>query len=104
MSTNPSQKLQVSDGKTKKVLRVALILSIATGIEFVIAFVLNTGGVKTSIFILLTAVKAFYIVGEFMHLSHEKKSLIWSIILPTLLIAILLFILFHESAHTLYTF
>jgi cytochrome c oxidase subunit 4 len=31
-------------------------------------------------------VKAFYIVSEFMHLGHEVKGLIYSVILPMIFI------------------
>ena len=54
--------------------------------KFLIAFKLDSGGLKTSIFVVITLYKAFYIVGEFMHLSHEVKSLIWTIILPLIFV------------------
>jgi len=38
-----------------------------------------------SLFILLTIFKAFYIVAEFMHLKHEIKNLIMTILMPLLL-------------------
>ncbi len=68
--------------KILKIWKVTGILFLATVIEFIFAFTLEAGSLKTSIFILLTVVKAFYIVGEFMHLSHESKSLIYSIVIP----------------------
>lgn len=75
-----------------------LILLAVTAVEFVIAFTMDHGAIKTFIFVALTIVKAFYIVGEFMHLSHEKKSLIWSILLPTMFIVFLLFILSYQGS------
>ena len=98
-SSTPSA---TSKAKIQKVLRVALILSIATAIEFVIAFVMQAGATKTAIFVVLTIVKAFYIVGEFMHLSHERKSLIWSVLFPMIFVALLIFILIYESGHVVY--
>lgn len=68
--------------KIKKIWITALILAVVTAIEFIFAFTLGRGIVLTSIFVLLTFVKTFYIVGEFMHLKYEVKSLIWSIIFP----------------------
>ena len=88
--------------KTKKLLRVALILSIVTAIEFVVAFTMEAGSVKTLVFVLLTIVKAFYIVGEFMHLSHERRSMIWTVLFPMLFVALLIFILIYESGHAVY--
>tara|TARA_B100000900_G_C20363091_1_gene627142 strand:- start:311 stop:628 length:318 start_codon:yes stop_codon:yes gene_type:complete len=53
------------------------------------------------IFIILTLVKAAYIVMEFMHLGQEKKSLRWVILLPALiLIPYMLFILLSEGLYT----
>lgn len=91
-----------SRAKIRKLLRVALILSVATGIEFAIAFAMQAGLIKTFIFILLTLVKAFYIVGEFMHLSYERKSLIWSVVFPMVFVVLLILILIYESGHGIY--
>tara|TARA_B100001250_G_scaffold99160_1_gene83355 strand:+ start:12996 stop:13313 length:318 start_codon:yes stop_codon:yes gene_type:complete len=50
-------------------------------------------------FIILTIIKAYYIVGVFMHLGHEKKSLQISIVAPMwVLIPYLLFILLSEAS------
>lgn len=68
--------------KIKRIWTVTAILAGWTAVEFIVAFNLDSGFLKTSIFVVLTIVKAFYIVGEFMHLKHEVKSLIWSILLP----------------------
>lgn len=53
------------------------------------------------IFIILTLVKAAYIVMVFMHLGHEKKGLRWVIIAPMfVLIPYLLFIILVEGLYT----
>tara|TARA_B100000900_G_scaffold305249_1_gene263901 strand:+ start:2569 stop:2949 length:381 start_codon:yes stop_codon:yes gene_type:complete len=55
----------------------------------------------THIFIILTIIKAAYIVMEFMHLGHEAKGLKLTILLPcVVLIPYLLFILISESVMT----
>tara|TARA_B100001142_G_scaffold328810_1_gene389965 strand:- start:3832 stop:4155 length:324 start_codon:yes stop_codon:yes gene_type:complete len=52
------------------------------------------------VFIVLTIVKAAYIVNVFMHLGFERKSLQWTILLPAfILVPYLLFILFSEAGH-----
>ncbi len=52
------------------------------------------------VFIILTLVKAGYIVLSFMHLGHERKSLKWTILLPAfILVPYLLFIILTEAAH-----
>ncbi|MFT6881352.1 MAG: cytochrome c oxidase subunit 4 [Marinoscillum sp.] len=92
------QVIPEDKAKTKKILKVAIILGILTAIEFVIAFTISGGLFKTTIFILMTLVKAYYIVSEFMHLGHERKSLIWSIILPTMFIFFFIFIMIYQGA------
>jgi cytochrome c oxidase subunit 4 len=52
------------------------------------------------IFIILTLVKAYYIVAFFMHLKYEKTSLKWTIYLPALiLIPYLTFIVLTEGSY-----
>ena len=83
--------------KIAKIWKTAGILAVVTAIEFVLAFTLKRGVVLTSFFVLLTFVKTFYIVGEFMHLKYEAKTLIWSIIIPTLFIMWLILALMVEG-------
>jgi cytochrome c oxidase subunit IV len=45
----------------------------------------------------MTLVKAFYIVGEFMHLKGEVKTLIWSIVLPLVFVIWLIIALLLEG-------
>ncbi|WP_286757214.1 MULTISPECIES: cytochrome C oxidase subunit IV family protein [Roseivirga] len=66
--------------------KIAGILAFVTAIEYVFAFTMDAGTLRSAIFIGLTIVKAFYIVSEFMHLGHEVKGLIYSIILPMIFI------------------
>lgn len=73
---------EIPKANTKKIWRTFWILLIVTAIEFVFAFTLPRGVLLTVIFVTLTIVKAFYIVAEFMHLKHEVKTLIWSILIP----------------------
>ena len=87
----------VNKAKVRKLLRVALILFIVTAIEFVFAFTMESGPLRTSIFISLTIVKAFYIVSEFMHLKYEVKVLIWSIIIPMIFVVWLIIALIYEG-------
>lgn len=83
--------------KIRKLWNVALILLIITVAEFIIAFTLGTGVLKTSIFVLMTIVKAAYIVGEFMHLRHEVKVLMWSIVLPMVFVIWMLVAFVYEG-------
>ena len=83
--------------KVRNIIRVAVILGIVTAIEFVIAFTVDSGVLRTSVFVGLTIVKAYYIVSEFMHLGHERKALIWSILLPTIFVMWLIVALIYEG-------
>ena len=64
----------------KKIWQVFWILFILTAVEFVIAFTMPRGAGRNIIYILMTLVKAFYIVGTFMHLKDEVKSMITTIL------------------------
>jgi cytochrome c oxidase subunit IV len=75
------------------------ILLVLTGIEFVIAFTMPSSTLRVAIFSGMTIVKAFYIVGEFMHLKHEVKTLIWMVLIPTLFVVWLLTALMFEGGH-----
>lgn len=77
--------------------KVAGILLLVTIVEFIVAFTLGHGAFKTSIFVVMTIVKAAYIVGEFMHLKHEVKVLMWSILIPMVFVVWMLVALVYEG-------
>jgi len=83
--------------KIAKLWKVAGILGVVTAIEFVIAFTMSHGPLKTSIFIGLTIMKAAYIVGEFMHLRYEVKLLFWSILIPLTFVVWMLVAFIYEG-------
>ncbi|TAE30051.1 MAG: hypothetical protein EAZ91_11430 [Cytophagales bacterium] len=88
---------EVAPAQTGQIWKVFWILAAVTTLEFIIAFFIKPGYFKTSLFVGLTVVKAFYIVGEFMHLKHEAKGLIWAILLPCLFVVWLLLALMMEG-------
>lgn len=92
------QVIPVDKKKIQKIWKVAGILGGITAIEFVIAFTIGAGNAKTFLFIALTIWKAFYIVSEFMHLGHEKRSLKMSILLPLLFVIFLIFIMIYQGS------
>ena len=88
----------------KKIWKVTLLLSVLTTIEIIMGIYLSSRDasfwpvVKWS-FIIMTVVKAFYIVYEFMHLGHEKKSLRRYILVPYLIfIGYMIFLLLTEGS------
>ncbi len=60
-------------------------------------FVLAPGMIRNVIFIVLGIVKAWFIVGTFMHMKHEKKGLSYIIILPMVLILFFLAWMMYEG-------
>jgi cytochrome c oxidase subunit 4 len=85
--------------KIKKLWTVAGILGLITAIEFAVAFLVphEFEGTRVWLFIAMTIVKAAYIVGEFMHLRHEAKVLIWAILIPMIFVVWLLIALVYEG-------
>ena len=78
--------------KIWKIWKVAIILGVVTAAEFYVAlqFPESWKEFKLLLFIGMTFIKAGYIVGELMHLAHEKKTLMWTILLPTVFVIWLL--------------
>lgn len=89
----------------KKIYFVTAVLSVVTVLEVLLGVFWNSTGlpwlaVKYA-FIVLTIVKAGYIVMVFMHLGDERKGLKYLILLPyTLFILYLLFLLLMEAMAT----
>jgi cytochrome c oxidase subunit IV len=84
--------------KIRKIWLTALILLVVTAIEFVFAFTMPRGILLYVIFILLTIVKAYYIMMEFMHLGEEAKPLFYSIVVPLIFLVWLVIALMKEGS------
>ena len=89
---------EIAKPNTAWIWRVFGILVGITAIEFVFVFFMNPSTLRNSIFIVLTIMKAFFIVAEFMHLKHETKGLIWTILVPVSLLIWLLVALITEGS------
>ena len=75
--------------KVEGILPVALIQNKILGLEWL-----------THIFLILTLIKAAYIVMVFMHLGDENSGFKWTILLPAfVLVPYLIFIILAEVAH-----
>ena len=101
METLEEHKVHVQPKDKQKILglwKIAGILFVITAIEFVLAFTMPAGPLRTSIFILMTIVKAFYIVAEFMHLKGEVKALMFSILIPLVFVIWLIIALLFEGS------
>ncbi|MFN8353299.1 MAG: cytochrome C oxidase subunit IV family protein [Spirosomataceae bacterium] len=94
-----TEEQPIAPPQTKAIWRTFWILLVITLFEFIIAFTLHAKYLKISIFVLMTFVKAFYIVGEFMHLKHEVKSLIWTIVIPVVFVVWLVVAMIVEGGY-----
>jgi len=103
----PSEHHESPEG-TWWVWKVFIILLVVTTVEVALGIIkpepLLVGVLGTSllnvIFIVLTLVKAIYIVAEFMHLKYELVNLKWTIALPAIiLIPYLTFVLLVEGGY-----
>lgn len=82
---------RIKDPIVRSLLRVFWILLIVTIVEISLAFLyyfthFPPRMLLNIIFICLTVVKAFYIIGEFMHLRHEVSTLIKVFLIPLILL------------------
>lgn len=81
----------------KSIWKTFWILLGITIFEVGIAFSPLPHQVLKLIFIALTIVKAYYIVGFFMHLKHERLSFAWTIVLPFALIVYFIIMMMYEG-------
>lgn len=88
MSHHDDIKSSESKAQIKRILKILLWLSIITVVEvgFGLLFAYSMPrGILNTIFLVLTLLKAFFIVRVFMHLGDEVKSFIWLVIVPLVL-------------------
>ncbi|MFN4083173.1 MAG: cytochrome C oxidase subunit IV family protein [Bacteroidia bacterium] len=78
------------------------ILLALTIVDIVIYFMLLSyhGMIKNAVFIILGVVKAWYIVGIFMHMKFERKVLTYTIILPMAFVVFLVILMLIEGNYT----
>lgn len=92
---------EIAKPNTKAIWRTFWILLGITVLEFIVALAVPTSIVshqfKVALYAIMTVFKAGYIVGEFMHLRHEVKFLIYAILLPMIFVAWLLLALIWEG-------
>ena len=97
----------------KKIIFVTLLLSAITIVEVLVGIYFSKTKVgETSLtwtvikymYIVLTLVKAGYIVLVFMHLGDEHKSLRATILLPMVLVVYLIWIALYEGEYILQYF
>ena len=78
-------------GGTKEIWKVTIYLSVLTLIELALGFAMMGMGdglgkhLIKGVIVVLMLWKAFYIVGYFMHLKHEVRNLIMTVVVPLFL-------------------
>ena len=97
--------IHIVHSSKKEIWKVFGILLAITMLEFAIALTpaiqnLLSSGTATAIYLVLTVLKAFYIVGYFMHLKHERLNMAYTILIPLLFIAYLIALLLYEGVAT----
>ncbi len=87
--------------QTKKIWVTFFILVGITAVEFMFAFFFPKDLRTTliTIYVVLTLFKAFFIVSEFMHLGHEVKALVYSIVLPMMFVVWLIVAMIMEARY-----
>ena len=98
-----SEEKVIPQANTAHIWRVFWILLAITTFELIVGMFVapNYHQFKTTfavMYIVLTLVKAYYIVAEFMHLGHETKSLIWTILLPLVFLIWFIISMFYEGS------
>jgi cytochrome c oxidase subunit IV len=93
------QEQVIAPANTKIIWRTFWILLLITLFEFVVAFMVphEYKWLRIAIFVGMTIVKAAYIIGEFMHLRHEVKTMIWTILLPVIFVVWLIISMIYEG-------
>jgi cytochrome c oxidase subunit IV len=88
---------------TKELWRTFWLLLGITILDFILYFSMPPSMFRNSIFIFFGLVKAYYIVGAFMHMKNEKVNLAMCILVPTMFIIGLVMGLLYEG-HALSTY
>ncbi len=91
----------------KNIFKVTILLSVITAVEVLVGILFSKSNPDVSAgtweaikygYIILTLVKAGYIVMEFMHLGHERKSMKLTVLVPYIFfILYLIFIAINEA-------
>ncbi len=88
----------------KRIIKTTIILSLITAAEVLMGIFIKHGSslwpvVKWS-FIVMTIIKAAYIVSVFMHLGDERRNFRYFILIPYLIFALyIVYILLTESVY-----
>jgi cytochrome c oxidase subunit 4 len=97
--TNQELLYQVESHGTKEIWKIFLWLTFITILDIILYFAMPADMLRHIIFIVFGIIKAYLIVGYFMHLKHEKMGLILSIVVPMIFIIGLIAGLLYEGEY-----
>lgn len=83
-----------------KIWKTFWILLVLTLVDIGFYFMFSPGIYRNWLFIVLGVVKAYFIVGIFMHMKFERKFLAWMIILPMSFVIYLITLMVIEGNYT----
>ncbi|MCX6351129.1 MAG: cytochrome C oxidase subunit IV family protein [Bacteroidetes bacterium] len=91
----------------KEIWKVFFILLAITLLEFLIALTPSikhsmSKGTVIVVYLFLTLLKAFYIVGYFMHLRHEKMNMAYTILIPFMFIIYFVTLMILEGKYQVF--
>lgn len=105
-NNNTATELNTSDAMTpNRIWKVFFYLLGLTALEFIIALVFVHGGIIAkgpfviSVYVVLTIIKAYYIIAYFMHLKFETKGFIMIAGLAMILLVYFIILLFTEGGY-----
>ncbi len=82
---------------TKEIWMIFGWLTFITVLDIILYFVMPPTMFRNIIFIVFGIIKAYLIVGYFMHMKHERTNLALSIIVPILFVVGLIMGLLYEG-------
>ena len=82
---------------TKDIWMKFWILLGITILDIIMYYTFPIGMLRNVLFIIFGIVKAYYIVGTFMHLKLERSNLIMSIIIPVIFILYFIYLMLYEG-------
>jgi cytochrome c oxidase subunit 4 len=88
VAAHPQHHDHVVGGGRKEIYRVTIILSVLTIVELALGYSMyyitnaTTIHIIKGFILILMLAKAFYIVAYFMHLKHELRNMIMTIVVP----------------------
>lgn len=112
MSTDKTQDTAAlhkpADMTPKRIWKVFFYLLGLTALEFIIALVFVHGGIiekgpfVISVYVVLTLIKAYYIIAYFMHLKFETVGFITIVSVGMLLLIYFIILMFIEGEYLMH--